>query len=266
MLQIFVLQLENDKWFLHIADDSTRNTVFFECQSMFDFVKTNPPILIYETIPMKDQYEIHRATKTYMEYFGIDNVRGGMYTDVVLPDYLIKSIVAEIAFSTEKYTEPFTIFDTLRNFPESTLEDFIKRSNSYTELKNMGYKEITMEFCGELEWLEGRIQDSTITDENKVGNRCKIEDDTRYKQLLEKMATLRDKYYQLEEDKITVESTALIKNPKFIFDFFIYHQHWCNDMTKQISIAMDILKKYEFMAYTLMNILDTMEFSFYNSI
>jgi hypothetical protein len=200
-----------------------------------------------------------------MEYFGIDNVRGGIYTDVILPDHFIKSLEAEIAFSMEKYREPFTIFDTLRNSSESTLDDFMKRSTCYTELKNMGYKEITMEFCSELEWLESKIQDLTITDHGKIGHRCKIEEDVRYKQLLEKMATLRDKYYQLEEDKIIVESTALIKNPKFIFDFFIYHQHWCIDMTKQRDVAMDILKKYEFMAYTLMNVLDTMEFSFYNS-
>lgn len=263
MLQIFVLQLENDKWFLHIADDSTRKTVFFECQSMFDFVKTNPPILIYETIPIKDQYEIHRATKTYMEYFGIDNVRGGMYTDVVLPDYLIKSIVAEIAFSTEKYTEPFTIFDTLRNSPESSLDDFMKRSNSYNELKNMGYKEITMEFCSELDWLGSKIQESTPTTNNKT------QDSIRYITLLEKMSLLREKYYQLDDDRVMVESmvkpSVLIKHPNFIFDYFIYHQHWNDALLKQRDNALDILKKYEFMAYTLMNVLDSMEFSLYNS-
>jgi hypothetical protein len=273
MLQLFVLQLEHDCWFLHLSEDTNKSTVMYQCQTFYEFVMLHPPIKIYETIPVDktglSKHTLNAITKTYMEYFGIDHVRGGIYTDVILPEYLRKTVELEIAFSQEQYLTQFSIYDKVRALPTPTLDDFIKQTNSYAELVNLGYKQITTDICTELEWLTTIINDYDYdeTKEKQISGIVPIckENTIRYENLLQILATLRDKYYQLDEDKIQVESSVFIKQPRFVFDFFLFH---CskNDLETRKTAALDLLSKFEFMAYTLLNVLDVMEFSCFSTL
>ena len=51
---IYVLQLENDKWFLHTTQEKKQENVIYEALSLYDFVKKNPPIQIYESFKTTD--------------------------------------------------------------------------------------------------------------------------------------------------------------------------------------------------------------------
>jgi hypothetical protein len=266
MLQIFTLQLENDKWFLHLSDKSNKDHVLFECQVLYDFVKTNPPIKIYEIINTTDKYEINTLTKKYMEFVGIDNVRGGIYSDEILPDYLIKSLELELDSSIENYTKKTKIFDSIRNKPDLVLDDFIKREISYSELLNAGYQEITREFFSDLEWLKNKIEFPEPKPEKYVNGVTTVnaKDNKKYKKILENMDIVRKRYFELDQDKIKVDFDIIINIPKFTLDYFIYHQHWNRSWDKEKVVALDIIRKYEFMGYTLINIIDGLEFDFYN--
>jgi hypothetical protein len=259
VLQIFVLELKNDKWFLHISNNESYKFVNFECRALYEFVRKNPPIGIFESLPIFNKFEINTLTKKYMEYYGIDNVRGGIYSDEILPDYLKKSLELEFSQSLNNYQNKVSIFDNVYKKPTITSDDFVNEHNSYMELINMGYNEITRDFISELEWLENIIlyQDNYIISK---------EDIKKYRQLLKKMIVVQQKYFQLNEDKIKLELTPNIKYPEFVFDFFIYHKNNNRDWEKDKTKALDVLKNYELMGYTIINILDCMEFDFHNPI
>uniref|UniRef100_A0A6C0HVQ8 CCHC-type domain-containing protein n=1 Tax=viral metagenome TaxID=1070528 RepID=A0A6C0HVQ8_9ZZZZ len=53
------------------------------------------PIKIVETYKTKDQLDEDKTTKKYMMKYGINRVRGGSYTKIVLDDWMIKSLEHE---------------------------------------------------------------------------------------------------------------------------------------------------------------------------
>jgi hypothetical protein len=262
MLYIFVLELENDKWFLHLSYEENYKQVELECQALYSFVRKNPPLKKVEVIKIFNKFEINTLTKRYMEYYGIDNVRGGIYSDEILPDYLKKSLELELSTTFDNYTDKTDIFCIIRNKPNLTLKDFDEEISAYNKLVHVGYKKLDRSFIHDLIWLENKILSFEPTS-------CPIykinrEDNKKYKKILEKMNIIKEKYFNLADYQIKLESTALLNFPSFTFDFFMYHQNIKRDWEKDKEIAMDILKKYELMGYTLINILDCMIFDFNN--
>lgn len=256
-MQIFVIQLENDKWFLTLSTQSNYDYVMFEAQSIYDFVRKNPPIKIYETINTRDNYEINTLTKKYMSCIGIEHVRGGIYSDEILPDYLLKSLELELSTDCSEKTH---IFENMRTKPELILDDFIKRADNYSQLLEMGYKEISRDFFTDLEWLENKINSSEV--DSTIYNKMTNEENKKYNKLLRIMDIIRDKYFNLEEDKIKVEFNIVLKYPKFTLDFFVFHRHFKKDWENYKIVALELIKKYEYMGYTLLNIIDCAEFDF----
>jgi hypothetical protein len=205
-----------------------------------------------------------------MEYYGIDNVRGGIYSDEILPDYLKQSLELELSNSFSDYKDKIKIFDNIRNNPNLSINDFINQKNSYLELVNMGYYDITRDFISELEWLENKILLDSDSKNSSVRGKLQIskELNTRYKNLLDKMDLVRTKYFQLDTDsnnqRVKLEEDTIIKHPNFVFDFFIYHRSLNKDWEKEKNIAANLIKNYEFMGYTLINILECMAYDYYN--
>jgi len=263
--KIFVLQLENDKWFLHLSQELKPENVILESQVIYDYVRKNPPINIHQIVNASDSFEINTLTRKYMNCIGIDNVRGGIYSDEILPDYLLKSLELELNTTIENYIDKTNVFNALSNMQNPTLIDYQKRADDYCLLLSKGYKTITRDFFTNLEWLQNKIESCENTINYKIHGISK-EDNFKYKDLLLSMENVFTYYYKLEEDKIKVENSIVLKHPKFTLDYFIYHQHWKRDWENEKKIALDILKKYEFMGYTLINELDGLEFDFYNTV
>jgi len=92
MLYIYVLQLQNDKYYV----GKTMNT-HFRFDNHFthngtEWTKLNRPLKILELIPNCDDYDEEKYTYKYMDKFGIDNVRGGSYSSVILDTETIKQL------------------------------------------------------------------------------------------------------------------------------------------------------------------------------
>jgi hypothetical protein len=49
-----------------------------------------------------DRFDEDKITKIYMSKYGIENVRGGTYTQITLLNYLLKTLEKELLSSTDK--------------------------------------------------------------------------------------------------------------------------------------------------------------------
>ena len=66
------------------------------------WTKNYPPIKTIETIPDADDFEEDLQTKKYMQKYGIDNVRGGSYTAMILPGYQLQSLEIELRTAEDR--------------------------------------------------------------------------------------------------------------------------------------------------------------------
>jgi hypothetical protein len=93
MLYIYVLQLQNDKYYV----GKTTNP-HFRFDNHFtsngaEWTRLHKPIKILELIPNCDDYDEEKYTYKYMDKYGIDNVRGGSSSSVVLDAETKKQLV-----------------------------------------------------------------------------------------------------------------------------------------------------------------------------
>ena len=102
MLYIYVLQLEKNKYYI----GKTTNPKF----RIFDhfnsegsaWTKKYEPISILEIISTNDHFDEDKITLKYMSYKGIDNVRGGSFSQVNLSEESINTIKHMIKGSTDQ--------------------------------------------------------------------------------------------------------------------------------------------------------------------
>jgi hypothetical protein len=93
MVFIYVLKLEKNKYYV----GKTSNPKF-RLESHFnnngsEWTKIYKPLQILELIPNCDDYDEDKYTKMYMDKYGIDNVRGGTYTTIILDTSTKKQLI-----------------------------------------------------------------------------------------------------------------------------------------------------------------------------
>ena len=92
---MYFLSLENDKMFLYADFKYDEDTIMYYCEEKYEYVKLNKPKKIVFTLEIFDLYDVDKYVKMFMHMFGINETRGGSYTDVKLPEFLIKAIEFE---------------------------------------------------------------------------------------------------------------------------------------------------------------------------
>lgn len=60
------------------------------------WTKIYQPVDVLEIISPADRFDEDKYTKIYMEKYGIENVRGGSYTQMVLPNFQLESLTLEL--------------------------------------------------------------------------------------------------------------------------------------------------------------------------
>lgn len=96
MQSLYVLQLEDNKWYVGKTSDVTSRFKQHVSGSGSAWTKSYKPVTLVETRRLKDQYDENNTTKEYMKKYGVDNVRGGSYTQVVLPEDVEKVLKLEL--------------------------------------------------------------------------------------------------------------------------------------------------------------------------
>ena len=101
-INIYILECNDNKYYIgktslsvdirysqHLTDDNCA------------FTSKYKPIKILETIKSNDPLDEDKITKKYMILYGIENVRGGSYTKLILDDWMIKSLEHEFKSSQD---------------------------------------------------------------------------------------------------------------------------------------------------------------------
>jgi hypothetical protein len=102
MKYIYVLALKNNKYYIGITSNPT-----FRLNQHFKFngpnwTKRYKPIKIIEIIPNCDNFDEDKYTLKYMKIYGIDNVRGGSFCEMVLNNIHICTIERMINSSSKR--------------------------------------------------------------------------------------------------------------------------------------------------------------------
>lgn len=102
-IKLYVLKLQNNKYYIGTTERTVHERFKEHCSGKgSEWTKLYEPIEIVEEMANPDAYDEDKITKKYMDNHGINNVRGGSYTEINLPDYQIKSLEKELCTSHNK--------------------------------------------------------------------------------------------------------------------------------------------------------------------
>ena len=93
MVFIYALQLENSKYYIgKTTNPDFRLGQHFDSNGS-SWTKLHKPIRLHQLIPDCDAYDEDKHTLIYMDKYGIDNVRGGSFVQVILDKSIVDHIV-----------------------------------------------------------------------------------------------------------------------------------------------------------------------------
>jgi hypothetical protein len=255
-LKTYILELENNKWFIHLS--KSPETVNIECEFLFDFVKHHKPTGIFEIVDINEVLAVNTIVKRYMKEYGIDNVRGGSFTEEFLPTHIKQALEFELADSSEKHSETCEFFQMIyKKYSAFTKEDieeelrkikeehtkYITVKNKYIQLKYSNYGIINRDILMDIDWLRNTYRLST----NETNYNLDLQ---KYHNVILKLNAIIETYYLLDEDSIKVEYDNLFKTPQYVFDYF-------KEREEDFQYFMS---KIEYMTYTLINKIDEFEY------
>lgn len=93
---LYVLQLEDNKWYIGKTSDVAARVRQHTAGSGSAWTKMYKPVAVKETRRLKDVYDETNTTKEYMKKYGIDNVRGGSFVQPVLGDDVERVLKQEL--------------------------------------------------------------------------------------------------------------------------------------------------------------------------
>ena len=103
MPTLYVLQLVSDKIYVGKTDRPVQERIVEHFQNHGSvWTQKYKPIRVIQTINDIGGFDEDNCTKRYMRVYGIDNVRGGSYTAIELPDYQLKALKLEFCTAEDK--------------------------------------------------------------------------------------------------------------------------------------------------------------------
>lgn len=99
---VYVLKLENDKYYVGVSSDVDRRFKDHQSGTGSSWTSLHKPIKIIEVVEKRGQFDEDNKTKEYMIQYGIDNVRGGTYCTTILSNEVKKLLNAEFVHCEDK--------------------------------------------------------------------------------------------------------------------------------------------------------------------
>ena len=95
MVSIYILKCQKDKYYIGKTNNIERVKNHFENNGSV-FTKKYKPLSIHKIIENQNDFDEDKFVKEYMSMYGIDNVRGGSYSQLNLDIFQIESLKKEI--------------------------------------------------------------------------------------------------------------------------------------------------------------------------
>lgn len=95
MSTLYILQLEHGKWYVGKTNDVVKRYTEHKTGKGSEWTKLYRPIKMFQTRAITSEDDETNVTKEYMKKYGMDNVRGGPYCQIVLPDFVRKTLELE---------------------------------------------------------------------------------------------------------------------------------------------------------------------------
>lgn len=102
-LFMYFIALDEDKIFIQTDFNKDHDVIMKECEEQYEYVNKYKPQQITLSMKVTDLYDIDKYVKIFMHMFGIEDTRGGSYTDIELPDFLKEAIEYEKEITTIDY-------------------------------------------------------------------------------------------------------------------------------------------------------------------
>lgn len=102
MVYIYILKLENNKYYIGKTNNPINRLSQHTNNNGSEWTKKYKPIKLIELIEDCDNFDEDKYTKIYMQKYGIDNVRGGSYNQMILSNENIITIQKELDSSLNK--------------------------------------------------------------------------------------------------------------------------------------------------------------------
>jgi hypothetical protein len=94
--EVYILELEQKKWYVGISNDPESRLKSHNSGEGSRWTKKYPPVRIHKRIQNPDSFDEDKYTKIYMAKYGIENVRGGSYCQLELPEYSLTALKKEL--------------------------------------------------------------------------------------------------------------------------------------------------------------------------
>lgn len=102
MAYLYTLQLQSGKYYVGKSDDPDTRYLAHKNGNGAVWTKIHKPVKILEIRPSKGEHDETNTTKDLMKKYGVDNVRGGAYTQSVLDDATKSVLEHEILGNSDK--------------------------------------------------------------------------------------------------------------------------------------------------------------------
>lgn len=264
---LYAFKLENEKYFLYpSSNEGTIDDIKTECRILYEFVRLNPIINLIESVPINDEMEIDKHVKTFMRYNGIENVRGGSYSDGVLHNTTVQFIEKELSLNYETYSRQSSLLQKIRGKyktnPLPSINELTTEKQKFLELAKRYNKlnSINPCFIQEIEWLTSKIINGELVQEQNEKGRYKtmIED---IKEVYSMFTSIMNEPNTTYLDCVKYEPRIYLYQPNIALDWLIGNAHI---QERCMNESLRLLAHVEYMTYFISNIKDDVEFSLHN--
>ena len=132
---IYALELSNNKWFIYTTKNQNSNEVYLNSKLRYEYISNNLPIISHQQVQITDVLDVNYFVKKYMRLYGIDNVRGGSYSDNILSVNVKTFLQNEIKDEFNNYDQ--IIDDTIDEFNNISKWSLDRKINTKLELENL---------------------------------------------------------------------------------------------------------------------------------
>jgi len=255
---LYVLQLKDEKYFLHYSIEKDVKEILDECIKQYCFVKNNQPATILNVDVIKPTENINSHVKCYMLCFGIENVRGGAYSDENLSVKQFQDLTNEFILC-EKYMNEKTLLIDNRTPTSEEIEKEENTKEKYNLYNTFELNDKTIKFDRSVVKTIVMFQQIlySIYYEN-----LKVNDDilSLYKEFVQLLKMVHQYHYEIiDQEK---DSILFLMKPDLLLDVFFCEnvENTNNFLDKTYEYTQCMLRTYKSMSYKILNYLAELSF------